>query len=260
MTRPVVIVVPCFNEEARLDGEAFLDYARGHADVGFLFVDDGSRDRTAARLERLRADLPDAIAVQALAKNAGKAEAVRTGVLAALSGGCECVGYWDADLSTPLVEIARFREILRADPALLAVLGCRIRRLGADVRRQSARHYLGRVFATAASLVLRLPVYDTQCGAKLFRADRRVCEAFAVPFTSRWAFDVEVIARLRAGLEDAAAERLFYEQPLGRWQDVPGSKLGVRHMLAALRDLWRIRRSCRRSFSVVVGRRGNAIH
>ncbi len=240
MNRPTVIVVPCFNEEKRLDGEAFLDYARRHPEVGFLFVDDGSRDRTAERLAQLRASEPSAIAVHAMAQNSGKAEAVRTGMLVALGTDCESVGYWDADLATPLDEIARFREVLRADPAILAVLGCRVRRLGADVRRRNLRHYLGRVFATGASIVLRLPVYDTQCGAKLFRADPRVRAVLATPLASRWAFDVEVIARLRSGLDDVQAARLFYEQPLARWRDVPGSKLGLRHMSIALFDLVRI--------------------
>ncbi|MCC6847857.1 MAG: glycosyltransferase [Deltaproteobacteria bacterium] len=236
----MVIVVPCFNEAARLDGEAFLAYACGHPDVGFLFVDDGSRDRTADRLEQLRAREPGAIAVHGMTENSGKAEAVRAGVLAALGAGCESVGYWDADLSTPLDEITRFRDVLRDNPAILAVLGCRVRRLGADVRRRNARHYLGRIFATGASLVLRLPVYDTQCGAKLFRADTRVREAFTAPFASRWAFDVEVLARLRSGLDDARAEGLFHEEPLRRWTDIPGSKLGARHMLVALLDLLRL--------------------
>ncbi len=240
MNRPVVVVVPCFNEEKRLDGETFLDYVRRHPDVGFLFVDDGSRDGTAERLEHLRSNAPNAIAVHSMAKNSGKAEAVRTGMLLALAEDRESVGYWDADLSTPLDEITRFRDILRADAAILAVLGCRVRRLGADVRRRNVRHYMGRIFATAASIVLRLPVYDTQCGAKLFRVDARVREVFGSPLSSRWVFDVEVIARLRSGLDDVQAQRLFYEQPLRRWNDVSGSKLGPGHMLIALLDLLRI--------------------
>ena len=71
--------------------------------------------------------------------------------------------------------------------------------LGYDIDRSAVRHYLGRVFATAASLILQARVYDTQCGAKLFRAGPALSDALATPFLSRWAFDVEFLGRLLIG-------------------------------------------------------------
>ena len=37
----VIIVVPCYNEETRLDTDAFVDFALRNPGIRFLFVDDG---------------------------------------------------------------------------------------------------------------------------------------------------------------------------------------------------------------------------
>ena len=244
-TRPVAVVVPCYNEAARLPGQSFVDYAAAHPDIGFLFIDDGSTDQTAARLAELAARSPLALRVLRLPANAGKAEAVRTGVLAAMAAGAVFVGYWDADLSTPLEEIEEFQSVLEERPDLVAVLGSRIRRLGARVERDAMRHYAGRIFATFASLVLGLPVYDTQCGAKLFRAGPDVRRAFDRPFLSRWIFDVEVLSRLTEPGSASADGHTLCEKPLQRWRDVPGSKLRFHHAIGAIGELWQIERERR---------------
>ena len=106
------------------------------------------------------------------------------------------VGYWDADLATPLEESTACIAWRPAGPASRSCWGCGSI---AWVRRCTSRRSgitPGRVFATFASLVLGLPVYDTQCGAKLVHAPI-VPQLFGEPFSSRWIFDVEVLARLR---------------------------------------------------------------
>jgi glycosyltransferase involved in cell wall biosynthesis len=240
--RDTIVVIPCFNEASRLRSDDFVAFADAHSWVSFLFVDDGSTDGTPELLRSTQAARPGAFDVVTLARNSGKAEAVRTGMQTALATPARYAGYWDADLSTPLEEIADFRAVLERNSALTLVIGARIRRLGAHVKRDAARHYLGRVFATLASLVRGLAVYDTQCGAKLFRAGDATTQLFAQPFVSRWVFDVEVLARLVALLGRRAAAESVYEFPLPRWRDVGGSKLRSRHMLGALVDLARIAR------------------
>jgi dolichyl-phosphate beta-glucosyltransferase len=245
--RNTLIVVPCFNEASRLTPERFVQFVRHHADVGFLFVDDGSSDATRELIEKLAERYPGAIGAHALPENRGKAEAVRAGVRVALTTNPAFVGYWDADLSTPLEEILAFRSALIAHPSLVCVMGCRVRRLGADIRRGNLRHYLGRIFATCASITLRLGVYDTQCGAKLFRVNEATRDIFRTPFLSRWIFDVELLARLRTSVRTCggAPESAILEYPLSAWRDIAGSKLNSLHMLQALRDLWRIARAYR---------------
>ena len=107
-----------------------------------------------------------------LSFNQGKAEAVRQGIKTLLkTHKLKFVGYWDADLATPLSTILEFIEKFQSSRALVAVCGSRILRLGASIQRLVFRHYLGRVFATVASNILNILVYDTQCGAKLFRTE-----------------------------------------------------------------------------------------
>lgn len=245
----VIVVIPCFNEARRLATDTLERFADTHPNVRFVLVDDGSTDETRTILERLAAANPDAFSTVSLPHNMGKAEAVRRGVNAALEQNPSFVAYWDADLSTPLCEMDRFCDVLEDKPAVVAVLGSRVRRLGADIQRRAARHYLGRLFATAASVVLRLPTYDTQCGAKMFRVGPEIVAAFSEPFLSRWIFDVELLARLAGQLERQTGREVatgFFELPLTAWRDVKGSKLGPRNMLVALLDLGRIWRRSRR--------------
>lgn len=237
MTTRIRLVVPCYNEGQRLRPDAFLQLLASRPDVSILFVDDGSRDATPSILAGIAAQCGGRAEVLALDANQGKARAVRQGVLAALASGAELVGYWDADLSTPLDAVASFVETLDARPDVDLVMGARVKLLGRDIERLAVRHYAGRIFATAASIVLGLGVYDTQCGAKLFRAGSPIADAFREPFRSRWIFDVEVLERFVRRVGPAAAAARIYEFPLVRWHHAPGSKLMPRHVLRAAWDL-----------------------
>jgi glycosyltransferase involved in cell wall biosynthesis len=241
----VCVVVPCYNEAQRLDIERFREFIAGHDDVRIVFVDDGSRDNTREILTQLCKGWEGRAGILARERNRGKAAAVRAGVEYALR--CfdpKIVGYWDADLATPLNALDQFLEVLQARSDVLMVFGARVKLLGRHVERRAIRHYLGRVFATAVSTILRLPIYDTQCGAKLFRVDAAARAAFAEPFLSKWVFDVEILARyLRFFKHDnRKLAQAIYEYPLERWVDVAGSKVHPGDFLKAFVDVARIRR------------------
>jgi len=241
-----VIVVPCYNEERRLDREAFREFLSSSPDPIFLlFVDDGSRDGTRQMLADLEAYCPERARLLPLAANAGKAEAVRRGMLQAIDWGPDSVGFWDADLATPLSTIAEFRALLATRPDSDWIFGSRVKMLGRKIDRRPLRHYLGRVFATATSVALDLGIYDSQCGAKLFRVNDPLRAVLAEPFRSRWIFDVEMLARLTAESRAGRAplpKDCVYEAALTRWEDVAGSKVKARDFVRAsveLAAIWR---------------------
>jgi len=239
-----IIVVPCYNEAQRLNGRAFTQFRLVGHWVEFLFVNDGSSDGTLEMLKQLRCASPDTIRVRDQQPNQGKAEAVRTGLLEALDSDADFVGYWDADLATPLGALPRFVEVLEDHPSVNAVLGSRVKLLGRSIERHAWRHYLGRVFATLVSQLLRLAVYDTQCGAKVFRANDALRRVLAERFTTAWLFDVEILARMIADDAGGTASvaRGLYELPLDEWRDVPGSKLTRAAYLRAATSIVRLYR------------------
>jgi dolichyl-phosphate beta-glucosyltransferase len=244
--RKSVIVVPCYNEADRLDASAFQEFVQTPG-VDLLFVNDGSRDRTLDVLREVCATMESRATVLDLARNRGKAEAVRQGMLLALDSGADLVGYYDADLATPPREMLRLIATLDESEAFVA-LASRVKLLGTHIERRASRHYLGRVFATVASLCVGLPVYDTQCGAKVFRAGASLRDALADPFTSRWGFDVELIGRLLIGEPGTPglSPDLFLEMPLRSWRDVPGSKVRASDFPKTLFELLRIKLNLRR--------------
>ena len=242
----LILVVPCYNEEHRLPVDELRAFRSADARVEFCFVNDGSRDGTLGVLEALAKEDPSRFTVVNLDRNRGKAEAVRRGILATMDRRPDLVGFWDADLATPLPEIDEFLQIFRARPEIEMVFAARVRLLGRSISRNPRRHYVGRVGATLISSSLGLAVYDTQCGAKMFKVSDAMREIFAEPFLSRWIFDVEIIARfVRQRGRDAAA-RAIYELPIKAWHDVKGSKVRSTDFIRALRDLWKIHRAYRK--------------
>lgn len=237
----VCLVIPCYNEERRLKGGDLLAFLKAHKSSAVCLVNDGSSDGTTHVLEGLREQNSAQILVLSLARNGGKAEAVRQGVLLASSTRrFAVVGYWDADLSTPLGELEGILGVLKVNPGCQLAIGSRVKRLGSDIKRRAVRHVLGRIFSTFSSALLQLPVYDSQCGAKVFRSD--LAEVlFRDPFVSKWIFDVEILARLRNHLGKDRALDAVIEVPLKTWKDVAGSKLGLLQMLKVPVDLLKIR-------------------
>ncbi len=158
------MVVPVYDEEgavaalAREIAEVFRDTAHE-----ILFVDDASRDATAARLLALRAELPQLRLIRH-GTNAGQSRAIRTGMLAARGA---LVVTLDGDGQNDPADAPRLVARLRAGGPDLAMVGGRRAR-----RRDGAAKRWGSRFANGVRRrLLRDGAQDTGCGLKAIRRE-----------------------------------------------------------------------------------------
>ncbi len=237
----ITFVIPCYNEEFRLDVDNYKTSLTNNASIFILFVNDGSSDNTLHVLEDLAKLFPRQVAVLNLKSNKGKAEAVRSGVMHHLSTHptVSIIGYLDADLATSLEEGYSLSSVMREKESLKFVFASRISKVGSTISRKTYRHLIGRVIATLISNILKLRVYDTQCGAKVF--SKELAEfAFEKPFISKWLFDVEIFARMLSKPE-LYSENNMLEYPLDKWIDHDGSKVKWTYFFKLFIDLYRIK-------------------
>jgi dolichyl-phosphate beta-glucosyltransferase len=233
----ICIVIPCFNEQYRLPIKDILDNYT-NSKFHYLFVNDGSTDSTIKVLNDIKKGREDRIFVLNLEKNQGKAEAVRLGILYALTlKEFSIIGYLDADLATPLSEVDVI--VCQMVNSVAFAFGSRIKMMGTNINRKLSRHFLGRIFATFASLILNMGVYDTQCGAKFFNA-KVINRIFNEPFITRWLFDVEVFARFKKEFGIDCVNTIV-EVPLKIWIEKGNSKLKLKDFIKVPFDLCRIK-------------------
>jgi len=227
----VAIIVPCFNEAKRIQPSEFISFSNEHPDVQFYFVNDGSTDDTEERLLQMGQAVPKTRIIS-LKKNSGKGEAIRQGLLAAVQEQPPLIGYLDADLSTGLDEFLRLKDQLTLK-GLDFVLGSRIQKLDTRIERSFFRHITGRIIATIIDQKFKLGIYDTQCGAKIFRS-LIIRDAIEQRFYTKWFFDVEILLRIKKNRFGYTAAEI----PLTRWQNVRNSKLSMLSFPTVLKDLF----------------------
>lgn len=157
------IIIPIYNEEAVLD----MLFARLYPALDALqrsyeiiFIDDGSRDRSAALLRQQYQQRPDVTRVILLRANAGQHAAITAG-FAHIRG--EYVITLDADLQNPPEEIPKLLEKLDAGHDYVGS----IRRMRQDDRW---RHYASKAMNWLRERITRIHMTDQGC---MFRGYHR---------------------------------------------------------------------------------------
>jgi len=227
------IVIPAYNEEHRLPQtlRRVLEWLaqRSFSFCEVIVVDDGSRDGTAHVVEKF-AQETSLVRLLSNPGNRGKGYAVRHGMLEAKG---EWILYTDADLSTPIEEIAKLCRAAREQSAGVAIGSRAVDRSLVAVHQPALRELSGRCFNLVMRAVTGLPFRDTQCGFKLYRAEA-AREIFKRQRQDGFSFDVEdlLIAR-KLGVEAV-------EVPV-RWANVEGTKVRLSQGMKSFLDLLRIR-------------------
>lgn len=162
----ISVVVPVKDEAGNVVPLAReIGAALGRERYEVIFVDDGSRDATAAELLSLRSELP--VRVVAHGRNLGQSRAVRTGVRAARAS---LVVTLDGDGQNDPADIpkliAAFRAGAENSPALGMIAGERAKREDTWKKRMASRYGNG-----VRRWILSDNAKDTGCGLKVFRRD-----------------------------------------------------------------------------------------
>lgn len=187
------IVIPCFNEEKRILTDDFVTFVDQNNDFHFLFVNDGSTDKTLIKLEKL-AKNSEQISLLNLPKNYGKAEAIRKGMETSLAKNeFNFLGYLDADLAIPLNELLRLKKL--AETNYEFVFSSKKDTSDNELEVKFKRYFIGRTLSTMVGLSLKLTIYDTQCGCKMM-SNKIAQVVFKEPFISSWLFDIEIFWRI----------------------------------------------------------------
>jgi dolichyl-phosphate beta-glucosyltransferase len=211
----------------------FIDFLRNKKNIHIIFCNDGSTDSTQAILESIKQSAPDQVQIINSTHNVGKAMAVRSGILAALTDtSFEYAGYLDGDLS---VSFDEFLDLLdkTIDQKVDFAFGSRVKMFNTNIQRNFFRHIIGRTITTILDLFLKLGIYDTQCGAKIFTC-QLAGEIFKEEFTTRWLFDTEIFIRIKQSKSNVRG----LESPLKTWIARRGSKIKISHYPRIIKDIF----------------------
>lgn len=225
----MLLLIPAYNEGRRL--RVFLQdiITKNSSDLSnldIIVLDDGSNDSEYRKMEDAVFELKEVFNLAGAKitycrydKNSGKGSVLRRAIFEKRHT-YKYLGFLDADGSTKLSDWLRLISCLEQNPDLHAAFGSRIKALGYNVKRKFKRFLSGRIFATLLSEIFKIPVYDSQCGAKVFRSHALSDDALKFADDDRWLFDTQLLVYFYS------TKLNMIEVPVN-WEDCPGSKVSL---------------------------------
>lgn len=228
------VVIPCYNEEQRIQSSKFVSLVTNY-NCHLFFVDDGSLDGTVGKIMSL--PIPkSSFHLVSLESNVGKAEAILQGISHALRNGYDYVGLYDADGAINPKDLGFAFSLIETNEDVSVVSGARILLAGNEVTRKPNRRWAGRIIATVVSLMLKIQIYDPQSPCKVYKASE-LKKLSGLQLRTRWFVDAELLFAIKCL---PPTKKWLLEFPVTNWEDVDGSNISLKSVRVVLRDLFNL--------------------
>lgn len=226
----IAIIIPCFNEEKRLDLTS-IEYLIENVNIDLYFANDGSTDNTQHVIDSICNNYNNCFSIN-YNQNEGKSSTIFKSTNYLLNNfNHDYIGYFDADFSTPADQLLNLVDYLN-EYSPKFIFASRINTLNSNIKRKTYRHFIGRIIITIINFKHKLNIYDTQCGCKIFSRDI-IKEIGKEKYKTSWLFDIEIFIRLK----NKNLLKNGIEYPVKNWKDVDGSKLKLTHFSTILKEI-----------------------
>ena len=232
------LVIPIYNEEARLD----FDYFKEISDLSgifILFVNDGSTDRSEELIECFVESITNCAYIS-LRQNQGKAEALRYGFneLSAKTN-IKYMGFLDSDAAFSIDDINIITKLINSghsnsQASNIWWWSSRKKNSNNQIDRRLSRHLIGRLLSKIIQIGFDPLPYDTQSGFKLFQVTPEFISILEFPMRTKWFIDIELLMRLK---KICGITLEIKEFELSKWDDISGSKISFKSIFLIIREL-----------------------
>ena len=228
MSKTILLLIPVFNEAPRWNEDYFISISTALSEnVDILFLNDGSTDTSLEKIQVL-CNKSEAFKFLSSARNAGKAETIRKGIIYGITHGYNLVGFMDADGAFEAGDVVRIMNVsaerILDSRKYQAIWSSRIKLAGRTIKRSGTRHFIGRLISNLIGVFSGNRPWDTQSGLKVFHLDDKFVQIVQTEFKTRWFFEVEIMQRYS---QKFGIEFKVWEEPLDYWSDIRGSKINL---------------------------------